>query len=129
MQCLKIELVPIDANWVTLRYWLPGASLPEPRNLPLADIQPLIDHGEAYYFTRRPNLTAVGQTLFTWLDGDGRWLSQAISSCPSPVLMLAMDAKERLAHLPWEVLHDGQGFLVNSSKLNTISRVALLDLH
>ena len=109
---LRVELAPIDADWVKLRFWLPGAKQPETCDLPLAEIQPLIDHGEAFYFTRRPDLKAVGQQLFTWLDGSGRWLSRAIQACPPPALMLAIDVNERLAHLPWEVLHDGQGFLV-----------------
>ena len=111
MQSLNVELKPIDATWVQLRYWL-GSAPPETRQLKLSDIQPLIDRGEMYYYTTRPNLVPVGQQLFAWLDGDGRWLSRAVQNCTPPGLVLAIDTDARLAHLPWEVLHDGQGFLV-----------------
>jgi tetratricopeptide (TPR) repeat protein len=111
MQTLRLELTPIDATWVRLRYWLPDLP-PETRQLPLAEIQPLIDRGELYYYTSRPDLLRVGQQLFAWIDGDGRWLSRAIQSCSPPGLVLAIDAEARLAHLPWEVLHDGHSFLV-----------------
>ena len=114
MQSLNVELKPIDATWVQLRYWL-GSAPPETRQLKLSDIQPLIDRGEMYYYTTRPNLVPVGQQLFAWLDGDGRWLSGGggggrLQNCTPPGLVLAIDTDARLAHLPWEVLHDGQGF-------------------
>ena len=112
MQSLRVELVPVDADWVTLRYWLPEAKQPEIRQLPLVAIQPLIDWGELYYYTRRPDLVPVGQQLFAWLDGEGRWLTRAMQACPPAGLVLAIAAKARLAHLPWEVLHDGREFLV-----------------
>ena len=73
------------------------------RQLKLSDIQPLIDRGEMYYYTTRPNLVPVGQQLFAWLDGDGRWLSRAVQkTAPRRGWLLAIDTDARLAHLPWE---------------------------
>jgi tetratricopeptide (TPR) repeat protein len=59
-----------------------------------------------------PDLVGMGQQLFLWLDGDGRWLSRGIQSCRGSGLVLAIQTGQKLAHLPWEVLHDGQTFLV-----------------
>ena len=56
MQTLQVELTPVDDTWVTLRYWLPNTTRPETRQLHLDDIQPLIDCGELYYYTSRPDL-------------------------------------------------------------------------
>ncbi|HEY9802447.1 MAG TPA: tetratricopeptide repeat protein [Leptolyngbyaceae cyanobacterium] len=59
-----------------------------------------------------PDLKGIGYQLFSWLDGTGRWLSRAINNCTDEGLILALDVRERLGHLPWETLHDGEKFLV-----------------
>ena len=113
MQTLYIRLHPVDDRRVELRYWREGQSSPyDPQpNLPLADIQQLLEVSEQDYYVLRPNLQAMGQQLFHWLDGAGRWLSQAIAAAPPTGLVLAIAASDRLGNLPWEVLHDGTGFL------------------
>ncbi|HEY9871914.1 MAG TPA: CHAT domain-containing protein, partial [Candidatus Obscuribacterales bacterium] len=57
------------------------------------------------------NFTTTGQQLYNWLDGSDRWLSRALSPRRDKVV-LAIATTENLAHLPWEVLHDSKGFLV-----------------
>nr|WP_228014381.1 tetratricopeptide repeat protein [Fortiea sp. LEGE XX443] len=59
-----------------------------------------------------PDLKGIGSQLFYWLDGNGRWLSRAINNCTEEGLILALDVRERLGHLPWETLHDGEQFLI-----------------
>ena len=113
MKTLRVELITDTDNvWATLRYWLPDVHHPETRQLQLAEIQPLIQTGELYYDTTRPDLVRVGQQLFDWLDGNGRWLQRAVDTAPPPGLVLAINVDASLAHLPWEVLHNGKSFLV-----------------
>lgn len=111
MQTLRVELKPLNATQVKLRYWM-HSGLPETRQVNLTEIQPLIDQGKLYYYRSRPNLKRIGQQLFSWVDGDGRWLSRMIQTCSPPGLILAIATDAKLAHLPWEALHNGQEFLV-----------------
>jgi hypothetical protein len=46
------------------------------------------------------------------LDGSDRFLQQAINQYWQEGIVLAIAASAKLAHLPWELLHDGNNFLV-----------------
>ena len=80
--------------------------------LSLSAIAKLLEQSELDYYVLRPDLAKMGQELFVWLDGYGRWLSRAIDECVQEGIVLAIAAEARLANLPWEVLHDGQSFLI-----------------
>lgn len=113
MQTLHIQLVEVEQDIVELRYFFAQKSQYEPQLLNLAAIQALLKQAKRdYYVGQQPALAEIGQQLFFWLDGDGRWLSRAIDNCPSEGLILAIATSEKLAHLPWEVLHDGTDFLI-----------------
>ena len=113
MQTLHIQLVEVEEDIVELRYFFAQTSQYEPQILNLAAIQALLKQAKRdYYIGQQPDLAAIGQQLFFWLDGDGRWLSRAIANCPSEGLILAIATSAKLAHLPWEALHDGTDFLV-----------------
>jgi len=71
-----------------------------------------------------PQLTALGRSLFQWLDGPEGWLRAGLTNGETTVVLdLAAPLQARdlnpvterlvrkLAHLPWELLHDGQAFL------------------
>jgi hypothetical protein len=67
-----------------------------------------------------PGLTALGRRLFEWLDGAEGWLRAGFAAGETTVLLdlagplQAQDpggATELLAHLPWELMHDGRCFL------------------
>ncbi|MEO0804069.1 MAG: CHAT domain-containing protein, partial [Cyanobacteria bacterium J06642_2] len=115
METLYIRLHPTDNDLVELRYWREGEFKGnyKEQTLDLNEIQQLLDDSERDYYVLRPNLKDMGQVLFQWLDGSGRWLDGVLRTCPPQGLVLAIDASERLANLPWEVLHDGNGFLVD----------------
>ncbi|MBD2365235.1 CHAT domain-containing protein, partial [Anabaena minutissima FACHB-250] len=112
MQTIRIQLREVKQETVELRYWLPQQTHYESRTLNLAEIADLLKLGKREYYSLLPNLPKMGQQLFYWLDGDGRWLSRAISNSRGAGLVVTIDTTE-LAHLPWEVLHDGDDFLVN----------------
>ncbi|WP_375443178.1 tetratricopeptide repeat protein, partial [uncultured Nostoc sp.] len=112
MQTIRIQLRESTQETVELRYWLPQIKHYESRRLKLAEIADFLKQGERDYYKLLPNLPGIGKQLFFWLDGDGRWLSRGIANCRGEGLVIAIDTEQKLAHLPWEVLHDGQDFLV-----------------
>ncbi|WP_442947525.1 tetratricopeptide repeat protein [Nostoc sp.] len=112
MQTIRIQLRESTQEIVELRYWLPQNNHYESRRLKLAEIANFLKQGERDYYKLLPNLPGIGQQLFFWLDGDGRWLSRGIANCRGEGLVIAIDTDQKLAHLPWEVLHDGEDFLV-----------------
>ncbi|MEH2338538.1 tetratricopeptide repeat protein [Nostoc sp.] len=112
MQTIRIQLRESTQETVELRYWLPQKNNYESRRLKLAEIADLLKQGERDYYKLLPNLPGIGQQLFFWLDGDGRWLSRGIAECRGEGLVIAIDTDKQLAHLPWEVLHDDKDFLV-----------------
>ncbi|MDZ8236822.1 MAG: tetratricopeptide repeat protein [Nostoc sp. ChiQUE01a] len=112
MQTIRIQLRESTQETVELRYWLPQIKHYESRRLKLAEIANFLKQGERDYYKLLPNLSGIGQQLFFWLDGDGRWLSRGIANCRGEGLVIAIDTEQKLAHLPWEVLHDDEDFLV-----------------
>src|ERR1017187_9561958 len=71
-----------------------------------------------------PQLTALGRSLYQWLDGPEGWLRTGLTNGETALLLdlaaplQAQDLNSasepllgKLAHLPWELLHDGKGFL------------------
>ncbi|MEH2194626.1 MAG: tetratricopeptide repeat protein [Nostoc sp.] len=112
MQTIRIQLRESTQETVELRYWLPQIKHYESRRLKLAEIADLLKQGERDYYKLLPNLPGIGKQLFFWLDSDGRWLSRGIADCRGEGLVIAIDTDKKLAHLPWEVLHDDKDFLV-----------------
>lgn len=104
----------------TLRLWRENENDFDPRPLALSGIQQLLHAAESDYYTISPgDHAATGQTLFNWLDGEDGFLRRAIDAIPSgagaAVLAIHIESdapSQPLAHLPWELLHDGAGFLV-----------------
>ncbi|HLM98400.1 MAG TPA: tetratricopeptide repeat protein [Bryobacteraceae bacterium] len=77
-----------------------------------------------HWAPRFPQLTALGRSLFDWLDGPEGWLRAGLANGETTVLLdLAAPLEaaglnpaieqlvRKLAHLPWELLHDGKIFL------------------
>ncbi|MDJ0697548.1 tetratricopeptide repeat protein [Mastigocoleus sp. MO_188.B34] len=114
MQVLRFDLKPIQNNHVELRYFFKDSIQYEERYLNLAEITDLVEIAERDYYTPLPEQHDItGKRLFHWLDGDERWLSRAIRECQGEELILAFKAEQRLTHLPWEVLHNGDDFLIH----------------
>jgi len=77
-----------------------------------------------HWTPRFPQLTALGRSLFDWLDGPQGWLRSGLANGETTVLLdlaAPLEATDlnpateslvrKLAHLPWELLHDGKAFL------------------
>jgi tetratricopeptide (TPR) repeat protein len=112
METLHLSLKGLNDTLVELRYWRDRPSAYESKTLAIAEISDLIGQSELDYYVLRPQLVSMGQRLFNWLDGEGRWLSRAIQDCAAEGLVLATSPDAKLAHLPWEIMHDGTEFLV-----------------
>lgn len=61
-------------------------------------------------------LTECGRRLFRFLDGPERLLAGFLgrSAGDASLVVLSITAREPVANLPWELLHDGTGFLVTA---------------
>ena len=114
MKILHLDLKPVGDEYAEFRYFWDNPNNCQSRQLPLAEITDLIQKAEEEYYTRLPeDYAKTGQALYNWLDGSDRLLQGAINQHRRDGIILAIAATEKLAHLPWEVLHDGTDFLVN----------------
>ena len=113
MQVLYIELHPSSETKVELRYQKLHSQGYEKQILRISDIEDAITLAERDIYVSMPDPVAIGKKLFGWLDGDGRWLSRALADCQGELLVLAIANLAKLPHLPWEVLHDREGFLID----------------
>ncbi|MFN5399527.1 MAG: tetratricopeptide repeat protein [Pseudanabaena sp.] len=113
MQILYIELHPSSETKVELRYQKLKGQGYEKQILRISDIEDAIALAERDIYVAMPDPVAIGKKLFGWLDGDGRWLSRALEACQGELLVLAIANLAKLPHLPWEVLHDREGFLID----------------
>ena len=116
MKVLHIDLKLVGQDHAEFRYFWDNPNQYKSRPLPLAQIAGLIDRAETDYYTRLPEEYAkTGQALYNWLDGSDRYLAQALNQHRREGIVLAIAASEGLAHLPWEILHDGTRFLVETT--------------
>ncbi len=111
MQIIHLDLRALTDTAVELRYLTDSVN--QGRSLPLSQIADLIKKDERDYYVPLPeDYALIGQRLYDWLDGTERWLSELLNVHGKQGVVLAIATAHRLAHLPWEVLHDGKGFLV-----------------
>ncbi len=104
-----------EPDLVTFRYFAENPNQFKERTLNLGEIGDLVKLAERDYYPVLPeDYVKTGQALFRWLDGDDRFFSQKLQALrkPGQPLVVAISAAGLLAHLPWEILHNDQGFLV-----------------
>jgi CHAT domain-containing protein len=113
MKILHIDLKLVGKDNAEFCYFWDNSAQYKSREFPLAQIAGLIDRAETDYYTRLPEEYAkTGQALYNWLDGSDRLLADALNQNHHEGLILAISTDKGLAHLPWELLHDGESFLV-----------------
>ena len=85
-------------------------------NISLETIEEIISVIENY--NTMPNTlesVSIGQKLYNWLDSEYRFLTRAIELCRQEnveQLILAFANNRKFTLLPWEILHDGEMFLI-----------------
>jgi tetratricopeptide (TPR) repeat protein len=113
---IHLALTDLSLNEVELRYWRINPNEYTPRTLPATEIADLAAKVESDYYTiGEQDLIAIGKRLYRWLDGTDRWLAREFAVIGGGPVALLIEAASRLAHLPWEILHDGTTFLVHGS--------------
>ncbi|NEP80954.1 MAG: CHAT domain-containing protein, partial [Okeania sp. SIO3B3] len=113
MQILHLDLKLMGDNYAQFRYFWNNPNDYQSYQLSLTKISALIEKLERGYYTRLPDDYAItGQILYNWLDGNDRILQREIDKYRREGIVLAISTSDRLAHLPWELLHDGKVFLV-----------------
>jgi hypothetical protein len=117
---VHVSIKLTQGNHAELRIFGSVASAYEPgRSVSLLEIQDLLTRAESGYYTPlQDDFLTIGRRLFEWVDGDDRLLSRAIGQIQPEVIAISCKehfvnaAVESLAHLPWELLADNEGFLV-----------------
>ncbi|MHC5763692.1 MAG: tetratricopeptide repeat protein, partial [Nostoc sp.] len=117
MKILHLDLKLVGDKYAEFRFFWDNPNDYQSRQLPLVEIAELIEKAETYYYTPARTETQedhanTGQALYNWLDSNDRHLQREFDKHRRKGIVLAIAATERLAHLPWEVLHDGKSFLV-----------------
>ena len=113
MRILHLDLKPIGDDYAEFRFFWENPNECQTRQLALSEIAKLMRYAEENYYTSlRVNYAETGQVLYNWLDGTDRLLKSALNRYRQDGIVLAIAASQGLAHLPWEVLHDGERFLV-----------------
>ena len=113
MKILHISLTEQGKDYASLRYFWDNPNNYQEHRLHLAEIKGLSDRAETDYYTRIPvEHKQTGQALYNWLDKRDRLLANALPEPHSEGLIIAIATDKGLAHLPWELLHDGDSFLV-----------------
>ncbi|AFY35460.1 tetratricopeptide repeat protein [Calothrix sp. PCC 7507] len=108
------------------------------RRLDKTELAALMDLCEQNYYAqqvdRLPYLTQLGRQLYQWLDGKEGWLRKALDEADEQTIYLDLiqtseaqglnPETERvalgLAHLPWELLHNGSGFLMERRDISVL---------
>ena len=115
MQILHFNIKPIQNNYVELRYFESNPNDYQSRSLPLTEIADLIQLAERDYYIPLPeDYQKTGASLFNWLDGNDRFLQQLLDNQRGKGIVLAISTSGNIAHLPWELLHNGKCFLVET---------------
>ncbi|MEH1871539.1 tetratricopeptide repeat protein [Nostoc sp.] len=108
------------------------------RRLDKTELAKLIDLCEQNYYSQQkdslPDLKQLGCRLYQWLDGNEGWLRRALNGADEQTIYLDLiqtseaqglnPETERvalgLAHLPWELLHNGAGFLLEREDISVL---------
>ncbi|XGV88366.1 MAG: CHAT domain-containing tetratricopeptide repeat protein [Limnothrix sp. BL-A-16] len=123
MTTLSLWLRSLTADTVEFRWFFENPNRYESRSLPVAELGQAIDQADRLFDrTLDPRqgpaeALALGRQLFAWLDGSDRLLSRQLADQRPEVLAIDLIAPTDpswpdLGRLPWELLHDGDRFLV-----------------
>ena len=113
MQILHLDLKLIGDSYAQFRYFWNNPNDYQSYQLSLTETSDVIKKIDSIYNTRLPeDYAKTGQKLYNWLDGNKRIFRQELDKYQREGIVLVISTSEGLARLPWELLHDGQEFLV-----------------
>lgn len=113
MKILHIELIPVDDQIGELRLFTDNPNDFVGHTIKLSDLEKRLKEVDLHYSTVIPtDSQAFGSRLYNWINGKNRLLAKLISQNNNSGCILAISASGQLADLPWEIMHDGEHFLV-----------------
>jgi CHAT domain-containing protein len=113
MKILHLSLQESGKEQVSLRYFWDQPTPYQEHTLSVQEIEQLVNKSETDYYTRIPvDYKKTGQVLYNWLDQSDRLLENAVKQCGQEGFIIAIATGKGLAQLPWELLHDGEDFLL-----------------
>jgi CHAT domain-containing protein len=113
LKILHLSLTERGENYASLRYFWNNPTDYKEHQLPLAEIKDLGNRADRDYYTGIPvDYATTGKALYNWLDKSDRVLANALNQPHQEGLIIAIATDKGLAHLPWELLHDGKCFLI-----------------
>lgn len=113
MKIFHIHLTLQGKDHVALRYFWDNPFNYQEHCLSLAQLNELKKQAETDYYTHLAvDYLITGTSLYKWLDQSDHLLSNAINKPHLEGLIIAIATDEGLANQPWELLHDGNSFLV-----------------
>ncbi|MBP0014275.1 MAG: CHAT domain-containing protein [Roseofilum sp. SBFL] len=113
VQILHIDLKLSGSEEAKVRFFWDHPNEFQELWLPLDEIGKLNQWAQESYYTYLPlPYPETGHILYDWLNQNYR-LENTLRDCPhGEQIVLAIAAEQGLANLPWEILHDGERFLV-----------------
>ncbi|MGA4867223.1 CHAT domain-containing protein [Streptomyces lavendulocolor] len=127
---ISVHIDQTDSDTVRLLYDYGSGGQPSPVAVDATAVQRWIDRAETDYYAELPvdpkdrdrhlrSLVAFGRDLYAFLDTPRRLLSRCGESGArdGSVLVLGISvghSTARFGHLPWELLHDGDTFVVTA---------------
>jgi hypothetical protein len=119
MHSFELEIFEQTSDYCELRLST-GEGAPKTRGLDKAVLDDLVGvvehdygpHAIAQELFGAPQLGELGSKLYTFVDGDERWLTPVVGRPPGAVLRIT--AEQRLRHLPWELLASDGTYLTVS---------------
>ena len=113
MPILYLDLTLNGSNDVEFRYFWDNPNEVTTCSRSLNELEDRRIEVYTHYYTRLPEEYATtGQALYDWLDGNQRILQREIDQHRHSGIILAISTSQGLDQFPWEVLHDGESFLV-----------------
>ncbi|MGX2993598.1 CHAT domain-containing protein [Streptomyces sp. JNUCC 64] len=119
---ITVAVERLDADRLCLRYDYGSGAAVVSETVPAAGLARMLERAETDYYAPLPEdpeetralLEAYGIQLYAFLDTPRRRLSGYVERTRGTwdVLVLALRTGAGFGHLPWELLHDGEGFLV-----------------
>ncbi|HBQ97663.1 MULTISPECIES: CHAT domain-containing protein [unclassified Roseofilum] len=116
LQILHIDLKLSGSEEAKVRFFWDNPNEFQELVLPLDEMGELNQWAKLRYYTALPvPYPEAGHILYDWLNQNYR-LENTLRDCPhGEQIVLAIAAEQGLANLPWEILHDGERFLVEKN--------------
>jgi len=117
MQTLFFQLQAPDEKTAQLIYFSDARNGVQRESVTGEALSNLLSISSAYHLRLHWNasdLRGMGREIYSFLNGHQKKLDRLISSRVSDTIVLAIESVSPLTAIPWEIMHDGEQFIVTS---------------